>query len=648
MGGDMPNLFMSGSFFLIFMMFFTLLGGSALKYTPFKGKYFFAPVLGVSVVSVFVFPFYLIFPLNHYSSIILFTILCVWAWQFRPREIWLQNTFGNTKFLIFLAVILATVTAMGAIPKLGYQTIRLSIPLMDHAKVLIIDTLLNEGLPLKNPFAWVGGASDNLSYYYLWYLLAAFLASCWGVSAWDADIALTAATSLVSLFFMMGCIDLLCTEREKKRAITWLLLLCLAGSLLPALYVVVSRNSLSWLILDEHGLELWFEQATWVPQHVLAATLLSMGLLITSTYAAHSHYVSLRKLVIPSFCLAAAFGMSAWVGGVATAVSAISLFVLNCLQNTGRFGQVVKCWSVVAICSLVIATPFLLAEIGAVSHAHQHAVGIHPWNVIRAYSDHYIFNLLAYWLVFLPIQIGAVFLPFVFFVKKIWNKNEVYTSTLVIISAACLCTSWVMKSQIANNDLGWRAIIPAVLCMSIVSSVALSRFHGEVSVLLFSFLIGASLLENAGGWVKGNILGNTRRVDISSLPPYEFWEEIRNNTDIHKRILSNPNVYESIEPWNVNIGWATMARRKSCFMGENYATSLGGIESDEIRNSLLKKLRSLYDGLASSDDIHHLMTILHCDVIAVSPVDKLWQLNPDKALPGLTLYSSGKYWRFYK
>ena len=513
------------------MIFFTLLGCAALKYTPFKEEYFFAPVMGVAVVSVSIIPFYFVFPLKQLSSMVLLLLLCAWAWLFRPRVKWKQQYLGGIKGLIFLAVILAGITAMGAMPKLGYQTIRISTPLMDHAKILIIDTLLNEGIPLKNPFVWVSGVSDTLSYYYLWYLLAAFLASCLGISAWETDIALTATTSLVSLFFMMGCIDLLCTEREKKRAIIWLLLLCLAGSLFSALCVVVSRNSLSWLILDAHGLELWFEQASWVPQHVLASTLVCMGLLITSTYATQSHNISLRDLIFPSFCLAAAFGMSAWVGGVATAVSAICLFVLNCLQNSARFIQVLKCWSVVAICSLIIAFPLLVTEIGAVSHAHQHAVGIHPWNVIRRYSKYYLFNLLAYWTIFLPIQIGAVFLPFVFFVKKIWNRKNPYASTLVTISVASLCISWLMRSQIANNDLGWRAIIPAILCMSVVSSVSLSRFRGAVSVILLSFLVGISLLGNIGGLIKANILGNTSRVNINNFPSSDFWKAINDNTN---------------------------------------------------------------------------------------------------------------------
>ena len=48
--------------------------------------------------------------------------------------------------------------------------------------------------------------------------------------------------------------------------------------------------------------------------------------------------------------------------------------------------------------------------------------------------------------------------------------------SLTVLTLVSLATAWLLASTIGNNDLGWRAILPAVLILTAFAAAGLARW----------------------------------------------------------------------------------------------------------------------------------------------------------------------------
>ena len=103
-----------------------------------------------------------------------------------------------------LAGVLALVPAAAIVPKYYGDAVQLADPIFDHAKIAIIDAMARLGVPPVNPVFGEFGAPGRLAYYYLWHFSAAELALVARATGWEADIGLTWFTAFASLSLMMG------------------------------------------------------------------------------------------------------------------------------------------------------------------------------------------------------------------------------------------------------------------------------------------------------------------------------------------------------------------------------------------------------------------------------------------------------------
>ena len=145
----------------------------------------------------------------------------------------------------------------------------LADPIFDHSKIAIIDAMARLGLPPVDPVFRELGAPGHLAYYYLWHFSAAELALALGASGWEADIGLTWFTAFASLSLMMGVAVWL---GKRAAAAIWVVVLAAAASLWVTLDWIAGAARLTPWLWPPIGMAGWLFQATWVPQHLMAAS----------------------------------------------------------------------------------------------------------------------------------------------------------------------------------------------------------------------------------------------------------------------------------------------------------------------------------------------------------------------------------------
>ena len=173
------------------------------------------------------------------------------------------------------------------------------------------------GLPPVNPVFGEAGASSGLAYYYLWHFSAAEIALVTSMSGWEADVGLTWFTAFASLSLMMGLAVWL---SKRATAAIWVVALAAAGSLWVTLYWIFQAKSFAPVLQPPIGMGGWLFQATWVPQHLMAASCVVAAMLLVTRYALQQ---DLALVVTIALLVAAGFESSAFVGGIAFAVAGL-------------------------------------------------------------------------------------------------------------------------------------------------------------------------------------------------------------------------------------------------------------------------------------------------------------------------------------
>ncbi|MFZ0073037.1 MAG: hypothetical protein WAK85_17330, partial [Xanthobacteraceae bacterium] len=304
-----------------------------------------------------------------------------------------------------LAALLAVIPTLAILPKETGDGVVLAGPMFDHAKAAIIDDMARLGLPPGNPF--FGAAGDRLAYYYLWYFGAAQFARVLGISGWEADVAITWFTAFASLTLMMGLAAWL---SRRAFATLWVGLFALAASLRFPLWILIGTQSVNGLVWPATGLGGWLFQASWVPQHLMAAACAVLAILLMVRLACGASVLTLATLAL---VVVAGFESSTWIGGVAFAVAAptAALVLLTRLEPKRRTPFLITCLSA-AVLAAVFAAPFLHDQVVATAQrGGEFPVGIDPYEVLGPWFPEHlrrILDLPAFWLVLLFIEFPAI------------------------------------------------------------------------------------------------------------------------------------------------------------------------------------------------------------------------------------------------
>lgn len=552
------------------------------------------------------------------------------------------------------AAILALCPAAAILPRFISGHIVLSGPIFDHSKVTLIDQMVREGMPPVNPVIGGIGHSD-VAYYYLWHFGAAELARLTGASGWEADAASTWFTAYASLC-VMCCIAAHLARRTV--APVFVLIACATASIRPILAWLIGQDRVGQLIVPARGFAGWLFQTTWSPHHMASASCTVLAAILLANLASGR---SLLTMIVLALTLAAGFESSLWVGGVvfALAVCAITPALGLYAMKKHRRWFLMAAFAA-ALLAAVLCAPLIAAQLRAAAArggglpimlAPPEVLG--PWfpDPWRRYLD-----VVAYWLVLLVIQFPVILIAgWVFLAQRLRERRQSVNGepevlALALLAGVSLCGGWLLVSTAgSNNDLGWRAVLPAVLVMTSAAAAGFARWLSQRSVwALAGMLSSVAVAAPEGIKLAAGEFGDAPApsADLFRQSP-QLWEAVRRHTPIDWRVASNPMLFADMTWWPVNISWALMANRRSCYAGEELAIAFAPL-SGEQRAQTSDRFQRVFDGQAQEQDLAVLAQTYECRVAVVTPQDGAWSHDPFAGSALYTLVESQQNrWRIY-
>ena len=556
---------------------------------------------------------------------------------------------------VIAAILLALGPMAGVLPKPTPEGVTLASPIFDHSKIAMIDEMIRSGVPVQNPFYGETGASERIAYYYLWHFSAAIAAAITGATGWEADAALTGFTAFASLLTMIGV-----AMHSGARPLAAVLVVILAAT-------ASLHTTLEWawpddapaLIGQASGFGAWLFQTSWAPQHVASAMCVIIVCIQIPRLAQRPGWLD---AIVLGLVGAAAFQSSVWLGGIVLALAALAIGLLR-LQSLSQGDRLsfLKNAAVAAVVAAVLATPFVYDQ--SVSTAMRGHDALIAFTSVPVLGDAWpenlrrILDLPAYWLLYLPLEFPAFYLAGLIGLGVLIPDRSLDPAplrsvrALSLLAAVSLITAWLAASVIGdNNDLGWRAVLPAVMVLIGFAATLISRWPSSWSRPAGSLAaIGLILsLPETIKIVGENLVGLRKPSErvFAATPP--MWEAVRRQTPMTERVGNNPLALRDMTPWPVNISWALVGDRRSCYAGSELAIPFVPISATR-RAELEKQFVRVFAGEPAPDDLRQLAEHFRCDTIVLTPQDGAWRRDPFAASELYRLVDSRTDgWRIYR
>jgi len=285
---------------------------------------------------------------------------------------------------------------------------------------------------------------------------------------------------------------------------------------------------------------------------------------------------------------------------------------------------------------------------------------VSPYSVFGSQFPSWLRHVLevpGYWLIILPVELPATFIAgmiaFAAALRSVTSRSErLATKVFACLAGAGLVVSWLFVSTLGeNNDLGLRAILPAEVVLIVVTAAGMAGLQGGTlrAPIMAAALVGLAL--SAPDFVqtmRDNIVAPYGPPDakIFAASP-DLWAAVRRHAGPAARVANNPYFLADLTPWPVNISWALLADRSSCFAGREMAIAFAPLPPDRRSETDAEFLR-VFDGRPAPDDVHDLATKYGCDVVVLVPQDKAWDRDPFAAGPDYRLAETREgRWRIY-
>jgi hypothetical protein len=107
----------------------------------------------------------------------------------------------------------------------------------------------------------------------------------------------------------------------------------------------------------------------------------------------------------------------------------------------------------------------------------------------------------------------------------------------------------------------------------------------------------------------------------------DLWSAVRRYASPNARIANNPLFLADLTPWPVNISWALLGDRSSCFAGREMALPFAPL-SPERREAVNEQFIRVFAGRALPEDVGDFATKYGCDVVVLVPQDGAWGNDP--------------------
>jgi hypothetical protein len=231
------------------------------------------------------------------------------------------------------------------------------------------------------------------------------------------------------------------------------------------------------------------------------------------------------------------------------------------------------------------------------------------------------------------------------------RPEKLAVAVLACLAGAGLAVPWLLVSTLGdNNDLGLRAIIPAEMVLIVsVAAAAVRLAKARLGIVVAAMaLIGLALsLPDTAKMIHDNVAGKQRRDGAAFAQSPDIWTAVRRHAPPAARVANNPLFVKDVTSWPVNISWALLANRSSCFAGLDLALAFAPLPP-ERREAINAQFVRVFAGEGMADDVHAMATQYGCDVVVMVPTDKAWDKDPFAASADYRLAETrADRWRIY-
>ncbi|MBR0656837.1 hypothetical protein [Plastoroseomonas arctica] len=553
------------------------------------------------------------------------------------------------------AALVALAPAVAILPKFTEDGVLLGAAIYDHAKIALTAEFIRHGIPPINPVFAEPGTSPGVAYYYLWQFGAAQLGRLTGSSAWEADAASTWFTGFATLCLMAGIAFHACRSRIAPVIV---LLACATASLRPTLAMLFGEAARDHVLLTSTGLGGWLYQTSWAPHHMASAGCTVLAALLLARLAVQP---SVRVALVLALVVAAGFGSSIWVGGVTFALAGgvIALALLPVARPGWRDLFVIG-GVAAALGAAALVTPMALEMVAAgrargggapIILDHVQVLGNYFPQPLRR-----ILDAPGYWLVLLVVEFPVAVVGTAFAMRR-WRhllprhpEASRAATALALLALCSLLCGWVLVSTAGeNNDLGWRAVLPAILVLTAAAGAAVAQAWRArpVVVGLVMLLTIAAAAPDGASLIAGNVHGHPSDQARQFAQAPAMWEAVRRHAAADDRVINNPRLMRRVTPWEVNISWALLADRRSCFAGHEMALAFVAM-LPERRLAIWEQMLRVFDGVGTAEDVTALATQYGCRVVLLTAADAAWSRDPFADDPRFRLAEArDAAWRIY-
>jgi hypothetical protein len=312
--------------------------------------------------------------------------------------------------------------------------------------------------------------------------------------------------------------------------------------------------------------------------------------------------------------------------------------------------------AVAAVLAIGLAMPFMLDQFGTVAARGGNPVHLHPFDVLGPLFTPAVTRVLdlpAYWLILLPIEFPATYVAGVLGLaamlrSRLPEPERLAIAALAALAAAGLCVSWLLVGTLGEvNDLGLRAVLPAALTLIIAATAGIMMWPRRpliIAAAVIGLVVG---IPDTVHLITDNIVGRPEPDGTVFAEAPDLWASVRRHALPNARVANNPLYLQDLTPWPINMAWALLADRSSCFGSGEMALAFAPLP-EQRRDAIAAQFRRVFDGKAEPQDVSDLAKVYGCDVVAVVPQDGAWTNDPFAASPDYRLAENrdGR-WRIY-
>ena len=620
----------------------------------------FGPLLGWAAHSAVMLPLFFLTGMTRpivIATILLSVIAALIVLLRKPHQRDASDTIdaGVPLLAILGAVLLACAIMSAIIPTVTSDGAALAPPIFDHAKIAMIDDMARLGVPAGNPFFEERGGISRLSYYYLWHFSAAELSILTGSSGWEADAGMTCFTAFASLTLMMGLAVWL---GSRASSAFWVLAVATTSSIRDILSWVFGWAIVGNLSGWPSGFGGWLFQSTWAPQHVASGGCVVLAVFLLARIA---NRPSWPLALVMSLVSAAAFESSTWVGGIAYPLAAVAIGAMLLIRiEPSRRWRFIAFAVAAGAMAIALSWLFIHDQLHAsVARADGAPISLLPYEVLGdafPKAVRVLLDLPAYWTLFLFVEFAAFYpIGFFFAVRLSKEKLPPEMRTAIIsfgmLAAVSLGVSSVLISTMAaNNDLAWRSVLPGIFVLIAFTAAGFGRYLRvmrlryavvAIAVVALGLLSGVRDLRS---YFDVRPQASAKRF----LDSVQLWAAVRKHSAVGERVVNNPGYLADITPWPINISWALLANRRSCYAGPDLALPFAPL-TRERRAEVEAEFTRLFAGNLNREEVDRLATTFNCALVVVTPEDGAWTTGPlGPGSPYKLVESKPDAWRIYQ